>query len=128
MINDLNCKLFNKFLQELATFLFSCLNQFYSSPNSNYCNMITFYLVITLAEPHSAGQNQSLHSPHPPFTGTGDLRKISISKSNHRYIPMVADSSPTLALLNLVSRSTLALFSSKLPALSPMNVTSGLLR
>ena len=88
MINYLNWKLCNIIPQELATLL-SCLNQAYSSPNSRCSNTSTFYLVITLAEPHSAGQNQSLHSPHPPFTGTSDLRKISISKSNHQCLILI---------------------------------------
>ena len=41
---------------------------------------------------------------------------------------MVADSSPTAALLNLVSVNTLALSSLELPVFFPMNFTSGLLR
>ena len=85
MIYDWNCILYNRILRELATFLLSCLIQTYKFNSFNYSHTSTFYLVITLAEPHSAGQNQSDHSPHPPFTGTNDLSK-KISSMCHIHI------------------------------------------
>ena len=95
------------------------------------------YLVMTFEEPHTAGQVQAPHSLHPPSVGA--RRKVgyfvlsfthlsTIHRSNSveyytfrntQYSLIVADSSPTAALLNRVSVSTLALLAVKLPVFLP---------